>query len=135
MSDTKNIGATVPYIRTNQTAIRMKLGHEMSINKKVLYALGNPQYINFWWGEAQRVLLIGAAMEDTPLSFRIKERYYKSKTGFKIENSQFLKAIMKLADWNENMICAVKGEFVPDFNMVAFKLDEAEEKDVGSEFK
>ena len=129
MSDTKNIPATAPYIRMNQPAIRLKLGYEMSINRRVLYALDNPRYINFWWSRSQRVLLIGVATEDAPFSVKVDERYYKGKTGFRINNSQFLQMIMELADWHDNMICAVQGNFVPELNMVAFKLDEAEKSD------
>ena len=132
MSSIKNIVATAPHIRMNQPAIRMKLGTEISINRRVLYALGNPQYINFWWSESQRVLLIGAATEETLLSFRIRERYYASKTGYKIERHQFLQAVMRIAGWHDNMICVVKGSYIPELDMVAFKLDDAEKMEVAT---
>jgi len=116
----------------NKPAIRMKFGTELSINKKVLYALDNPRYIHFWWSESRRVLLIGAVAEETPLSFEIKDRYYETRSGFKLKKPLFLQAIMSVADWHENMICAVKGKFIPELGMVAFMLDDAKEIEIES---
>jgi hypothetical protein len=117
---------TAPHIRTAQPAIRMKLGEEMSINRKVLYALGNPQHICFWWSSSRRVLFIGAVTEENPQSLKVSNSYYTSKSGFKLEKVQFLRAVMDIADWNKNMICVVHGEYIADLDMVAFRLDNAE---------
>ncbi|MDR1270149.1 MAG: hypothetical protein LBK82_11550 [Planctomycetaceae bacterium] len=48
-------------IRTNQPALRLRTGKEISINKKVFFALGNPENIHFWWSKSEMVLLIGVA--------------------------------------------------------------------------
>ena len=128
MSDAKSTAFAEPHIRTNQLAIRIKHGMVMSVSRKVLHALGNPQYISFWWSGSHRVLLISAETEDTLFSLKVNDRYYKGKTGFTIRKSQFLHAIMKLADWHRNMICVVEGQFIQELTMVAFRLDDAEVK-------
>lgn len=120
-------------IRSGKPAFRIKLGREMSINKKVLYALGNPVNINFWWSESQRVMLISGATEKSPLSFSISDRFYTTKSGFKIEKSKFMQTIMKIADWRRDMIYTVTGEYLPELGMVAFKLDDAEEIEIKPE--
>jgi len=135
MHDNKNNAvAAPPHIGgMKQPAIRLKLGLEMPISRKVLTCIGRPPHIHFWWSEPQRVLFIGAATEETPLSFKVWKRYYETRAGFKIRNVQFLQTIMKIAGWDENMICAVKGEYIPKLNMMAFRLDDADIMDVNSE--
>ena len=112
-------------ININRPAIRVKRGRWMSINKRVLYALGNPANILFWWSESSRVLLIGDSPEKTPLSIKINECYYNTKNGFQIEKSNFIQTIMRVTGWHNNMIYAVKGEYIAELNMVAFKVDDA----------
>jgi len=135
MHDNKNNMAVVPpYIGAmKQPAIRLKLGAEMPISRKVLISIGKPPYIQFWWSESQRVLFIGAATEEALLSFKVQKRYYETRSGFKIRNIQFIQTIMKIAGWDENMICVVKGEYIPKLNMMAFRLDDADIMDVNLE--
>ena len=116
----------------SQPAFRMKLGREVSINKKALYALGCPEHILFWWNKSQRVLLIGVSPKETPLSFKISANYYNSKTMFKIRKHQFIKNLLKVAKWHRNAIYAVIGEYISELNMVAFRLDNAEILEFGS---
>ena len=113
-------------IQLNQPAFRIKLGKEMSINKKVLRTLGNPEHILFWWNKSKRVLFIGTSLDETPLSFRIGPSYYNSRTIFKIRKRRFIQELMKLSKWQYNMIYAVCGEYISELNMVAFKLDKAQ---------
>jgi len=122
-------------IQLNQPAFRMKLGKEISINKKVLYALGSPEYILFWWSESQRVLLIGVSPEETSLSFKIGASYYNSRTMFKVRKHQFIKSLLKVAKWHRNVIYAVIGEYISELNMVAFRLDNAEMPEFESEIE
>ena len=122
-------------IKSSNLAFRLKAGKEMSINKKVLRILGSPEYILFWRDNAQKVLLVGSVLYETPLSFRISENYYNSKTGFKIGKGQFIQAVMNIAGWNFNMIYTVNGEYIPELSMVAFKLSDAEKLEIGSRMK
>ena len=126
---------STPTIRTNRPALRVKQGKEMSINKRVLHALGDPQYIHFWWSDSNKILLIGAAPEESPLSLKINERYYSTKTGFKIEKGIFVHKIMKIAGWHHDAIYTVVGEYISYLDMVAFNLSTAVELEMepGSE--
>ena len=117
---------SVLNIKSNQPGIRVRLGKEMSINKRVLHALGDPDRLLFWWSESQKVLLIGEAFEATPLSIKVSNRYYDTKTGFKIEKRKFIQTIIKIAGWRQDMIYTVTGEYISELNMVAFKFDDAE---------
>jgi DNA-binding XRE family transcriptional regulator len=74
----------------------------MSINKKALYALGTPENILFWLSESQRVLLIGGSPDRTPLSFAINNRYYKTKTGYKIALRRHTAGILREARKGSN---------------------------------
>jgi hypothetical protein len=105
----------------------VKQGKEMSINKRVLHALGDPQYIHFWWCEANRILLIGGAPEESLLTFKISDRYYNTKTGFKIGNSIFIKRIMNITGWHGDAIYTVIGKYISQLNMVSFNLNNAVE--------
>jgi len=109
-------------IMRNQPAIRVKWGEVMHINKKVLYALDCPEHICFWWDKSQKVLLVAAEEEETPLSFRVVKGYYTTGSGFKTERKQFLQMVMNIAGWDSNMIYVVVGEYIPELNMVAFRL-------------
>lgn len=124
------MNTSIVNIKTGHPAIRIKLGKEMSINKKVLHALGNPANILFWWSRNKRILFIGDAHEITPLSFHVNDYYYTTKTGFKIEKSKLIQTILKIADWRSDVIYAVKGEYTAELNMVAFKFDDAVELEV-----
>lgn len=117
--------AQVSNISKNYPAIRLKLGKRMSMNKKLFHELGNPANIHFWWGQSQRVLLIGSASGKTPFSFEINERYYAKRSSFKIDNSKLMQAVMKITDWRSDMIYVIYGEYISELGMVAFKLDDA----------
>jgi len=125
-----NMNKNTSVMKTHFPALRFKMGKDMSINKKVLRALGNPDHILFWWNESERVLLIGRALEKTSLSFWISDRYYNTRTCYKIKQHVFLRAIMKLAGWKCDMTYGVIGEFISELDMVAFKLDDAVKMDV-----
>lgn len=119
-------------INTRHPAIRISLGKRMSINKRVLYALGNPENIHFWWGKSNRVLLIGDARKKTPMSIKIDDCYYNTKNGLKIENRKFVQTIINIAGLCDDIIYIVKGEYILELNMVAFKLEDAVELEAES---
>lgn len=121
----KIVSTSILNVKTNNPAIRLKLGKEMSVGRKALHALGDPENIQFWWSKSQRVLLISDAQPATPLSFKVNDRYYNTKTGFRIENRKFLHAIMNITGWHHDMIYSLTGEFVSAINMVAFRISDA----------
>lgn len=107
--------------------IRFKLGAEISINKKVLLTLDSPCNIHFWWSMSKRILFIGDALEHTPEAIKVNKCYYESRNSFKIYKKQFIKTIMSITGWRNNMVYVTAGEYISDMNMVAFKIDDAEE--------
>jgi len=126
---------SVLNIKSNHPGIRVRLGKEMSINKKVLHTLGDPDKLLFWWSESERALLIGIACDETPLTIKVNNRYYDTKTGLRIEKSNFVQTIIKIAGWRQDMIYTVMGEYISELNMVAFKLDDAECMEVSPKAK
>jgi len=112
-------------ININQPAIRIKMGRCMSINKKALYALSNPENILFWWSKSSRVLLISTTLKETPLSIKINECYYNTKSGLRIEKSKLIHTIMKITGWRTDMIYVIIGEYIAELDMIAFKVDNA----------
>jgi hypothetical protein len=114
-------------IKTHKPAIRVFQGKEMSLNKKLLVVLGRPNYIWFLYSPSEQVLLIGSTPEETRESIFIADSYYSSKTGFKIRNEKFFKVLLAHIGWNSTGVYRCFGEYLPELNMVAFKLREAEE--------
>jgi hypothetical protein len=104
----------------------MKLGKELSINKKTLQALGQPEHILFWWNESDEVLLLGSVPEPTDLSFKISERYYRTRSCFKIEKKEFLQTVMNIAGWNNDVTYTIAGTYMPELHLITFQLDSTE---------
>jgi len=127
VSKTKDTQSSNLHIRTNRPAIRLRLGKELTINKKVLYTLNNPKHIQFWWSESEKVLLIGGVTEKTPLSFKINDCYYSTKNGLRFEKRQLIQTIMNVADWRSDTVYAVDGKYIAELDMVAFKISDAME--------
>ena len=133
MSKTNETCSSNLHIKANRSAIRLRLGKDLAVNKKVLYALNNPKHIHFWWSESEKVLLIGKAAEKTPLSFKINDCYYTTKNGLRFEKRQLIQTIMNIADWRSDTVYAVDGKYIAEIDMVAFKLTEAMELQIETE--
>jgi len=133
VSKTKETCSSNLHIKANRPAIRLRLGKDLAVNKKVLYALNNPKHILFWWSESEKVLLIAAAAEKTPLSFNINDCYYTTKNGLRFEKKQLIETIMKIADWRSDTVYVVDGKYIEELDMVAFKLSEAMELKIETE--
>lgn len=116
------MNTTLLNINMNQPAIRVNLGKWISINKKVLYALGNPENIHFWWSKSNHALLISSTPVKTPMSIKINNYHYKTKNGLKIENKKFMQTIMNITGFCDNAVYIMKGEYILEINMVAFKV-------------
>jgi len=116
----------IATMKSNNPAIRMKLGKELSINKKTLQALGQPEHILFWWNESDEVLLLGSVPEPTDLSFKVSERYYRTRSCFKIEKKEFLQTVMNIAGWNNDVTYTIAGTYMPELDLVTFQLDNTE---------
>jgi len=107
--------------------IVMRSGREISINKAVFRILGSPSNIQFWFGKSEKVLLIEGTSEKTQDTFIIGEWFYTyNRGGFYVRNCEFIKRILKFAQWKRKLVYKVIGEYIPEMNMVAFKLQNAE---------
>ena len=72
------------------------------------------------------MLLIGGSLKETALSIKVSKSYYSSRVMFKIRKRQFVQAFMSITGWCHNMIYVVNGDYIPELNMIAFRLGNAE---------
>ena len=105
--------------------LRLRFGKDMTINKRTLRILGEPRYIHIWWGESQRVILLAGAPEKTQYSFSVSAYCYTYFGKLRINTVGFIKAIMRVTNWRSDSVYMVCGEYIPELDMVAFKLDSA----------
>ena len=108
--------------RSNDLAIRVDIGNEIGMNKTVIEALNHPKNLNFWWSKNERVLAISAADNPTDRSIPIPDFFYKTRNGSKIRNWKLIRAVKTLANWEDNSVHLLTGEFVPELHMVVFRL-------------
>ena len=121
------------YIKGHRPGIRISKGRVMSVSMKTLRVLGCPKFIQFWYSPKGNALFIGAADEQTSLSFPVKERYYNSKSGFQLQNGSFIRAVQDFAEWGRCATCAVDGEYLDAIGMVAFPLNDTRMEDYDNE--
>ena len=107
--------------------IRVNLGKKIFINKAALRCLGSPENIHFWWSESEKVLLISSAPEKTPLSHSVGKYCYSPRQRLRIQNRDFMAAIMKITNWRAGTIYKIMGEYVPEIDMVAYRINDAME--------
>jgi hypothetical protein len=110
--------------RAHELAIRINLGVNIGVNKSVLWVLGKPQHIYFWWNEENKILAISAA-EPTNMSVQLPNRVYFERTGCRLGLHNLRKAIKILSGWEDKSIHYLVGDFIPELNIVTFKLSEA----------
>ncbi len=110
---------------SDQPAIRVKPRISMSINKKVLRSLGNPQNIQFLWSESQRVLLIEGVLEENRYTLKVSTYCYSRRGNMLLRRSAFLNTLVSLTKWTDHMVYAVRGKYIPELNMVAFHICDA----------
>jgi len=116
-------------IRGNCPGICIHSGQSMSINKSALRLLGYPNYVQFWHSPKANTLFIGADDGTSILSFPVNDRYYRSKSGFRLQNKQLICAVQNCAKWSRHATCAVDGEYMDALGMVAFRLDNSKIKE------
>jgi hypothetical protein len=106
-------------------AIRIELGTKIGVNRGVFRALGDPRHICFWWGETEKVLLIGISDKYYKSSLAVPNRYYETNYGFTSGNMRMQKAIGRLTGWKNGINYRIAGTYAPEINMVAFQTNEA----------
>jgi len=110
------------YIRGNRPGIRIAKGQYIAVNKRTLRSLGCPKYIIFWHSPKENTLFIACADERSDLSFPVADTYYRTRTGYQLQNTEFLNAVKNVAKWGDDVTCAVDGEYLDALGMVAFHL-------------
>ena len=115
--------STLVNIKGNKPGFSMRNGRVLSINKIALRLLGCPRHILFWHSENENTLFIAASDGTSALSFPVSDMYYRSKSGYQLENKNLIRAVKNCAKWGSHSTCAVDGEYLDDLGMVAFRLD------------
>jgi hypothetical protein len=112
----------------NEPAFRVFLGKELSINKFALRKLGCPNHIQFWLNKADKVLCVGAVPERTHESLLVRDEVYRnSYARFRYQTPRFVNMLIQNVGWEKHRIYKCAGTYLPDLNMVAFRLSESEE--------
>ena len=83
--------------------------------------LGDPIHLNFWWSEREKLLLVGATNEPTAESVSVPGSFYTRKEGPRLRNRPLRRAIKALLGGGDSTVFRLRGLFVPELNMVAFK--------------
>lgn len=98
---------------------------EIRINKSVVLMLDNPDHIQFWWSKREKTLLFSAVNEKTPVTISIPHSCNRRKNGVRFTNRELLRAICVLTGWQDGTEHRLIGEFVPELDMVAFRISDA----------
>jgi hypothetical protein len=114
-------------------ALRVNIGREIGITKITLRSLGNPANIHFWRSANNEYLAINASDESTDLSVKIPDNYYSRRAGFNIFSSKLRRAIKSFSGFDDTSNYYLIGEYVPEYNIVIFKLRDAHKTGVGLE--
>lgn len=109
-------------------AVRVKFDKGVSMNKLLMNLLGSPRNLHLWWGEDNGLLFISSSREKTKMSFSIS---YTGNRGFCIESKYLLQALSERANLNRKHIYRCEGEYIPELDMVMFKLHDSEKAEVG----
>jgi hypothetical protein len=113
--------------KADTLAFRIGNGSEFGLHKSVLRIINNPSEIHLWWCENQKMLLIGVADKSHPLSIHIPEYGFRNGRGTVFYNQILHQRLKKLIGCNSNFTLKLCGEYVPDLNMVAFRIPYAME--------
>jgi hypothetical protein len=111
--------------RVHRPILRLKHGTELSLNKSAIHLLGCPDYLEFLWGEDEKMLLIRSASDETALSIPIDGSYYAHKNKFRIRRRNFLQTILRYAHWGDDKVYHCTGEYIKAMDMVAFRITDA----------
>ena len=111
----------------SKPTIRMRSGEMFIMNSTTLELLGRPRYLLFFWSDSEKALLIGRGEKSTPGSYKIGEYYYSHRGRVRIKDGKFIKEILSCTGWDRAKVYHCEGEYVPSLDMVAFRLNTADE--------
>jgi hypothetical protein len=108
---------------SNDLAIRVTAGEHIGVNKTVIRALENPDYLSFWWGADGKVIGIGRFDDSTDLSIAVPSYFYSTRKGAKIWHMKLMREIQAFTGWKDKSVHLLIGEFVPELRMVIFRTE------------
>ncbi len=109
--------------RARNLSITVRIGESIGFRRGVIDILGKPAQLYFWWGEDEKVLAISGSNESTEISVFVPTYFYGTSGGTKIRNQKLMKAVQTCTGWKNKSVHRLKGEFIPEFNMIAFKIN------------
>ena len=110
--------------------LHMCRGQYITVYKDILYNLGSPKSFQFWWSAHENMLLIGRSEAKAHQSVNVDDYYYRTKSSFKIRERGFLRMIMILTKWDKDADFDIYGEYVPELDMVGFRMEKANIREV-----
>jgi hypothetical protein len=69
------------------------------------------------------MLFVSAAEDGNAGALMIPMSQLKNRNGVRISNAKFIKIVTGLTGWAIGSVHRLAGEFVPDLNMVAFRIN------------
>ena len=109
-----------PFIRVQTRKKRLHINlaaHDM---------LGKPPYLEFFWNDENKMLVIVPVADPHIHCFIVPERNLRSrKFEIILHGMSFVSALMSRMDWRGDMIYKIYGEHLPDYNMIGFPMSEA----------
>ena len=98
-------------------------GAYINIYKNVIKALGTPDYIDFWWSEREKALLIAAAKTPDNNSLNITGYANLDTKGLRMGNKKLLTTLKALLGLEPDVGYKAWGEYYTELKMVAYRVD------------
>jgi len=110
--------------RTDNLNMRVDMLEDIAFHRDVMRLLGDPIHLNFWWSEREKMLLVGGTDTPTDKSVPVPGSFYTRKSGPRLRNRPLRRAIKTLLGGSDSTIFKLHGVFVPELQMIAFKMME-----------
>jgi hypothetical protein len=101
--------------------MRVHMSREIGFSINVLRLIGCPFYLDFWWGDKEKLLLVSAAKEPSEASIRLPNSTYTRSGAPFVRNKKLRQVIQGLTGIANNSIVIFRGEYVPEVDMVVFQ--------------
>jgi len=98
-------------------------GAYINIYKNVIKVLGTPDYLDFWWSEREKALLIAAAKIPDSNSLYIAGYTNLDTKGLRMGNKKLLTTLKALLGLEADVGYKAWGEYYTELKMVAFRVD------------
>jgi hypothetical protein len=104
--------------------VRVQKTLNFGLTKYAFTILGSPSHLEFWWCEASQMVFIGPGTEDSVCSMKIPRFVYRQcDGGSKMAHKHLIRFLCERYGWENNTYAKLTGEYLPELNMIAFKLN------------